>query len=65
LFDVTEKGRLALSANRTRYTGGQRGYVTEVVLRQLFTLSRNTELTLDFKTVEDYREGKLGLGYYF
>jgi hypothetical protein len=65
LFDVTEKGRLALSANRTRYTEGQRGYVTEVVLRQLFTLSRNTELTFDFKTVEDYREGKLGLGYYF
>ena len=65
LFDVTEKGRLALSANRTRYTEGQRGYVTEVVVRQIFTLSRNSELAFDFKIVEDYREGKFGLAYYF
>ena len=65
LFDVTEKGRLALSANRTRYTEGQRGYVTEVVVRQIFTLSRNSELAFGFKTVEDYREGKFGLAYYF
>ena len=65
LFDVTVKGHLALSANRTRYTEGQRGYVTEVVVRQIFTLSRNSELTFDFKTIEDYREGKFGLAYYF
>jgi len=65
LFDVTEKWRLALVANRTRYTEGQRGYVTESELRQRFTLSRNSETTFEFKTVEDYREGKLGYAYYF
>ncbi len=65
LFDVTENGRLALSANRTRYTEGQYGYVTEVVLHQVFTLTRNSELTFNLKTVEDYREGRFGLAYYF
>jgi hypothetical protein len=65
LCDVTENWRLALVANRTRYMEGQRGYVSEAELRQRFTLSRSTELTFDFKAVEDYREGKLGLGYYF
>jgi len=65
LYDVTEKWRLAIVANRTHYMEGQRDNVFEAELRQRFTLSRNNELTFDFKVVDDYREGKLGLGYYF
>lgn len=65
LFDATKKWRLALIANRARYTEGQRSYVSEVELRQRFTLSRNSEVTFDFKTVQDYREGKLAFAYYF
>lgn len=65
LFDATKKWRLALIANRARYTEGQRSYVSEVELRQRFTLSRNSEVTFDFKTVQDYREGMFSFAYYF
>jgi hypothetical protein len=65
LFDISEKWRLALVVNRTRYTEGQRGYATETGLHQRFSLSRNGELTFDLKTVEDYGEGILGFAYYF
>ena len=65
LFDATQQWRLALVANHTRYTAGQRSNVSEVELRQRFYLSRNLEVVFDFKLVEDYREGKLGIAHYF
>ncbi len=65
LFDLSEKWRLALVANRTHFKEGQRDYVSETELRQRFTLSLNSELTLDFFTVKDYREGNVGFVYYF
>lgn len=65
LFEVTEKWRLVLVANRIQYTEGQRSYASEVELRQRFSLSRNSEMILDIKTVKDFHEGKFGFTYYF
>ena len=57
--------RVAYSANRTYFTKGQEGYVSEAELSQRYYLSRNTEIVLDFKVKEKYREGRLGIAYYF
>ena len=65
LFDATERWRFELVANRTRYTEGQRGYISTVELRQRFTLSQNLEITLNARNVESFREGNLGIAYYF
>ncbi len=65
LFDANEKWRIALIANRSRYTTGQAGYASEVELKQRFYLSREMEIILDLKTIEDYHEGKLGIAHYF
>ena len=46
-------------------TEGQRSEVGTAALRQRFDLSANLELHLDWSGVEDYREGLLGLSYYF
>ncbi len=57
--------RIGLFGSWTRYTEGQPGKVGTAALRQRFNLSTNLELHLDWSGVEDYREGLLGLGYYF
>ncbi len=65
LFDATKDWRIALIANRTQYTGGQRSYVTSIELRQRYSLTGSTDITLNLKNVEDYRESKLGVVFYF
>ncbi len=65
LFDAAKQWRMALIANRTRYTKAQESNVSELVLRQRYYLSQNMEVTFDLKKVEDYREGRLGIAYYF
>ncbi|MCH9046946.1 MAG: DUF4105 domain-containing protein [SAR324 cluster bacterium] len=57
--------RIGLFGSWTRYTEGQSGEVGTAALRQRFNLSTNLELHLDWSGVEDYREGLLGLSYYF
>lgn len=65
LFDVSERWRLSLVANRTRYSAGHQGHTSSVELRQRFALSRNMEIILNVKDTGKYREGKLGIAYYF
>ena len=39
--------------------------VESSAVRQRFSFSTDLELNLDFVWLNDYREGKLTLGYYF
>ena len=65
LFDASNDWRMALTANRTRFTSGHSGYRSGIEFNQRVYLDRNLELVLDFSVVGDYREVKLGVGYYF
>ncbi len=65
VLTFTDWWRAALLGRRINYTEGQRSDVGEASLQTRFTLTRNVELSLEWKGVEDYREGKLALGYYF
>lgn len=65
LLNASDSWRMAITANRTHYTVGQRDYVSEIEFKNRFYLSRNLEIIFDLKDVEEYREAKLGFGYYF
>lgn len=65
LLDINDRWRLALTANRTRYTAGDDGYVGELGLHQRIDLSRSLELVVDIDLVEEDREGRIGLAYNF
>ena len=64
-LDVTENWRIALMTGSTEFSTGQRGTVETSAFRQRFSFSADLELLLDFTWRNDYREGKLTLGYYF
>jgi hypothetical protein len=65
VLDLAGGWRLGLQGRRVRFTEGQRGDVGQLELEQRLALTRNTELVLHWRGVEDYREAKLGLGYHF
>jgi hypothetical protein len=65
LFNVSDTWRIGVFGTRTHYTAGQSGYLGQAALQQRIALTRNVELSLEWRGVADYREGKLGLGYYF
>ncbi|HKI96878.1 MAG TPA: DUF4105 domain-containing protein [bacterium] len=65
LVHLADWWRIGLIGTRTHYTAGDAGYVGQGRLESRFSLSRNLELTLDWSGVGNYREGKLGLGWYF
>ena len=65
MVDFMPGWRLALEGSSTNYSEGQQGTVEQSSLRQRFNLTANLELNLDFSWRNDYREGKLTLGYYY
>ncbi len=65
LVDLVEAWRIGIFGWRTKYTEGHVGTVGKAEFRQRISLSRNIELTLDWGRVENYSEGKLGLGIHF
>jgi len=65
LFDITHHWRIALTGNFKQFTSGEKGSVNRVELRQRYYLSRNLEVIFDIKSAGKYREGKLGIAYYF
>ena len=65
VVDFTAGWRMDLQGKSTHYSEGQQGTVEESSVRQRFRLSTNLELNLDFSWRNDYREGKLTLGYYY
>ena len=65
MVDFSKSWRVALLGQTTNYSEGNRGTVEESSFRQRFSLTTDLELNLDFNWRNDYREGKLTLGYYF
>jgi len=65
LLNASDSWRMAIIANRTHYSAGQSDYVSKAEFKNRFHLSRNLEIIFDLKGVEEYREGKIGFGYYF
>jgi hypothetical protein len=65
MVDFTPAWRAALLGSTLNFSQGDGGEVRRAELRQRFSLSTDLELKLDFLWLEDYREGRLGLAYYF
>lgn len=65
LVDFMPGWRMALLASSINYSEGQRGEVGRAELRQRFSITANVEVNLDLLWLEDYRQGRLGLGWYF
>ncbi|MCZ6533150.1 MAG: DUF4105 domain-containing protein, partial [SAR324 cluster bacterium] len=65
MVDVVDAWRIALIGGSTEYSEGQQGTVEKAEFRQRFSLGTDLELNIDFAWQNDYREGTVGLGYYF
>ncbi|MCZ6842250.1 MAG: hypothetical protein O7G32_05405, partial [SAR324 cluster bacterium] len=65
MVDVVDAWRIALIGGSTEYSAGQQGTVEKAEFRQRFSLGTDLELNIDFAWQNDYREGTVGLGYYF
>jgi len=65
LINLTDKWRIALIAERTHYAAGDRGYVTTTGIQQRIALDQNLEIRIDYRNIEDRKEGKFGLAVYF
>lgn len=65
LFNANNYWRIAFGMNRTRYTSGQSGYVTDIEFEQRFYYTRDFEIAIKLRQFGQNNEGKLGLAYYF
>ena len=65
MVDILPQWRVGLVGHTTNFSEGDRSVVESSALRQRFSFTTDLELNLDFLWLNDYREGKLTLGYYF